>query len=92
MRFYAVNATGITLHVRLDRDAKDELVLTVSKRKMEQPPKPLSAYVLASRTPTRIAHLDERKSFTLKNPDRMIFEDFLDSDKDRILKVTGFLN
>lgn len=92
MRFYAVNATGITVHVRLDREADDVIVLTVSRSKLENKVRPISSYVLARTNPTHIAYMDDRKSFTLRNPDRMIIEDYLDGDKDRILKLTGFLH
>ncbi len=92
MRFFAINATGKTVHVRLDRNAEDSLVLTVSVRKLEDRRRPISTYVLVTNMPVHIAYLDDRTACGLLNPEGLKLQTFIDNDKDMILKIIGFVN
>lgn len=91
MRFFAVNLTGTAVHVRLDRDAAESLVLTLSKRKIVSRKRPLTEFVMVTKTPVRISHLDGDVKVEIVNPDRLIFTVAIDHDKDRMLTIRGFV-
>lgn len=92
MRFFAVNMTGTAIHVRLDRDAGDNLVLTLSKRKSNARGRPLTEFVMVTKTPVRIHYLDEDAKFDVRNPDRIKYTVGIDHERDKMLHVRGFMH
>lgn len=68
MRFLVVNATGRTLHVRLDRNDAGKLVLTVSKNKLLHG-RPVADYVMSVTNSLHLPRLDGNDDVSLLNPD-----------------------
>lgn len=92
MRFHAVNSTGTTMHVRIDRGAKDVLLVTISKRKVSDNRRPIGEYVLATNTPLYLPLLDGNGNFTVTNPDKLTIHVAPQSQGNIELRIIGFVN
>ncbi|HSD12697.1 MAG TPA: hypothetical protein VLC10_04010 [Patescibacteria group bacterium] len=91
MRFFAVNRTGVPVHIRLDEtDALKTFLLTLSASKVSGG-RPLARYVLATTMPLHVSHLDDDAKYVLDNRIGMAYSEGVDRQGDYIFSLDGFV-
>lgn len=92
MRFFAVNRTGVPVHIRLDEtDAPRIFQMTLSASKVSGG-RPLARHVLATAMPLHLPHLDDDAKYVLDNRIGMKHAEGVDGQGDYIFSLVGFIN
>ncbi len=93
MGFFVRNTTGVPVHVRLDEiDAAAKNYRFTFSREKVRGGRPLLNVVLATDMPLLVAWLDDRSDYVIDDRLRLTFDEYVDSDGDFILCITGFAN
>ncbi|MEY4744506.1 MAG: hypothetical protein RL272_451 [Candidatus Parcubacteria bacterium] len=92
MRFFAVNRTGVPVHIRLDESgaAPRTFLLTLSNSRISGG-RPLARYVLVTKTPLHITYLDDGAAYVLEDKLGMKIAEGVDREGDYILSLEDFL-